>query len=82
LFNSINLSPVFRDGIQLQVNDKPVLRGTTNKPFHSSANSGLLFVALSVLKYNESVKAPDTYLALNLNAKFGPDCAWGMEHSA
>jgi hypothetical protein len=75
LFNSINPSPVLYAGEQLPVNDKPVFHGTTNKFCHSSANSGRLFVALSVLKYNESVKAPDTYLALNLNAKFIPEWA-------
>jgi hypothetical protein len=75
----MNLSSVLIEKIceadQVPVNSTAAFQGTSNGLRHSSANSGRLGTALSVAKYNESVKAPSKYLALNPNAKFVPDCA-------
>jgi hypothetical protein len=79
LFNSMNLSSVLVEKIceadQLPVNSTAAFQDTSNGLCHSSANSGRLRTVPSVVKYNESVKAPSKYLALNPNAKFVPHCA-------
>jgi hypothetical protein len=75
----MNLSSVLVEKIcerdQLPLNSTAAFQGTSNGLCHSSANSGRLRTVLSVVKYNESVKAPSKYLALNPNAKFVPHCA-------
>lgn len=73
----MNLSAVFAwkicEAEQLPVDSTAAFQGTSNGLRHSSANSGRVRAVLSAVKYNESLKAPAKYLALNPNAKFVPE---------